>query len=74
MDTTIKKISSEHSPHGYVVEGRAELHVGEQTVALEPGDSWLVPAGAEHYYTVLEPMTAIEATSPPARVEARDRA
>ncbi len=33
---------------------------------LEPGDSWLVPAGAEHTYRILETFTAVEATSPPA--------
>lgn len=32
---------------GYVLAGEAELVVEGQTVRLEPGDSWLVPAGAE---------------------------
>lgn len=53
---------------GYVISGRAQLHVEGQTVDLEPGDSWLVPADAEHHYTILEPFTAVEATSPPAPV------
>lgn len=57
---------------GYVVSGRAELNVEGQTVRLEPGDSWLVPAGAEHAYRVLEPFTAVEATAPPAEAHARD--
>ncbi|GJD39055.1 MULTISPECIES: cupin domain-containing protein [Methylobacterium] len=51
---------------GYVISGRAELTVGGETVTLEPGDSWLVPAGAEHTYTILEEFTAVEATAPPA--------
>ncbi|MCJ2082363.1 cupin domain-containing protein [Methylobacterium sp. J-090] len=51
---------------GYVVAGRAELVVNGETTTLEPGDSWLVPAGAEHTYTILETFTAIEATAPPA--------
>lgn len=51
---------------GYVVAGRAELVLGGETVALEPGDSWLVPAGAEHTYRILETFTAVEATAPPA--------
>ncbi|MBK3395192.1 MULTISPECIES: cupin domain-containing protein [Methylobacterium] len=51
---------------GYVISGRAELVVEGRTVRLEPGDSWLVPAGAEHTYRILERFTAIEATSPPA--------
>jgi len=57
---------------GYVVGGRAELVLEGQTLRLEPGDSWLVPRGAEHSYRILEPFTAIEATSPPAQVHGRD--
>lgn len=51
---------------GFVVSGRAELVVNGETVTLEPGDSWLVPADAEHTYRILERFTAVEATSPPA--------
>lgn len=57
---------------GYVVSGRAELVLEGQTLRLEPGDSWLVPKGAEHSYRILEPFTAIEATTPPAQVHGRD--
>jgi quercetin dioxygenase-like cupin family protein len=51
---------------------RAELHVEGQVVRLEPGDSWLVNAGVRHHCRVLEPFTAIEATSPPAHIRGRD--
>lgn len=109
-DTTIKKVSSNNSPHGsqghvylatgkhlsmrmwkdesptqdkpshrhdyevvgYVISGLAELELEGQTVRLEPGDSWLVPANTEHTYRILENFTAIEATSPPAEVHGRD--
>ena len=57
---------------GYVLSGQAELVVEGQTVMLEPGDSWLVPAGAEHAYRILTEFTAVEATSPPAQVHGRD--
>ena len=57
---------------GYVIDGRAELEIEGQRVRLEPGDSWLVPAGAEHRYEILETFTAVEATSPPAQVHGRD--
>ena len=57
---------------GYVIGGKAELELEGQTVRLEPGDSWLVPKGAEHSYRILEHFTAIEATSPPAQVHGRD--
>lgn len=57
---------------GYVIEGKAELHLEDQRVMLEAGDSWVVPAGARHRYNVLEPLKAVEATTPPARVHGRD--
>lgn len=111
-DTTIKKVSSTHSPEGemgqkylasgknmsmrlwdkeqpsepkpekareyetigYVIAGKAELHLEGQVVNLEPGDSWVVPQGATHTYKIIEEFTAVEATSPPARVGDRDEA
>lgn len=57
---------------GYVIKGRAELHLEGQMVVLEPGDSWVVPKGSSHTYKILEPFTAVEATSPPAHAHGRD--
>ncbi|HEY9747563.1 MAG TPA: cupin domain-containing protein [Allocoleopsis sp.] len=57
---------------GYVIQGRAELHLEGQMVLLETGDSWVVPKGASHTYKILEPFTAVEATSPPAFAHGRD--
>jgi quercetin dioxygenase-like cupin family protein len=57
---------------GYVISGEAELVIEGQTVRLEAGDSWLVPAGAEHAYRILSEFTAVEATAPPAHVHGRD--
>jgi len=109
-DTTVHKVSSEHSPHGamgqkylasgtrvamrlwekvaadenkpetardyetvgYVISGRAELHIEGQVVLLEPGDSWVVPSGATHTYVIRENFKAVEATSPPAHAHGRD--
>jgi len=58
---------------GYVIAGRAELHIENQKILLEPGDSWVVPKRSAHTYKILEPFTALEATSPPAFVHGRDR-
>lgn len=58
---------------GYVVDGKAELHIEGQVITLEPGNSWVVPKGAEHSYRILEPFTAVEATHPPFHVHGRDR-
>jgi quercetin dioxygenase-like cupin family protein len=66
------KTSRDYETVGFVIAGRAELESEGQTVRLEPGDSWLVPAGAEHTYRILEAFTAIEATAPPAQVHGRD--
>ncbi len=62
----------EYETVGYVINGRAELHIEGQVVVLEPGNSWVVPKGASHTYKILESFTAVEATSPPAQVHGRD--
>ncbi len=62
----------EYETVGYVIKGRAELHIAGQTLLLEPGNSWSVPKGASHTYKILEAFTAVEATSPPAQVHGRD--
>jgi len=62
----------EYETIGFVIEGKAELYIEGQRVLLEPGDSWVVPIGAKHRYKILAPFTAIEVTSPPAEVHARD--
>ena len=63
----------EYETVGYVFNGRAVLHLENEQITLEPGDSWVVPEGLSHYYEIFEPFTAIEATSPPARENNRDR-
>lgn len=57
---------------GYVIAGKAELHLEGQMVLLEPGDSWVVPKDAMHRYRVIERFTAVEATHPPAHAKGRD--
>ena len=57
---------------GYCISGKAELHLGGQTLVLSAGDSWVVPKDAEHHYKILEAFTAVEATHPPAEQHGRD--
>ena len=52
---------------GYVVSGKVEVTVDGETTPLAAGDSWHVPKGATRSYRIVETLTAIEATSPPAR-------
>ncbi|MGI8437933.1 MAG: cupin domain-containing protein [Chthoniobacterales bacterium] len=63
-----KKPTSKHDYEvvGYVIKGKAELHLEGQTLLLNAGDSYAVPKGAAHAYKILEEFTAVEATSPPA--------
>jgi quercetin dioxygenase-like cupin family protein len=65
--------SRDYETVGYVIAGRAELHLEGQTIFLGPGDAWLVPRGASHAYAILERFTAVEATSPPAQAHGRDQ-
>jgi quercetin dioxygenase-like cupin family protein len=62
----------EYETVGFVIKGKAELHLEGQMVILNAGDSWVVPIGAGHHYKILEEFSAVEATSPPA--ELHDRA
>ncbi len=57
---------------GYVIRGRANLEIEGQILSLTAGDSWIVPKGSSHGYEILEPFTAVEATTPPAQVNGRD--
>jgi mannose-6-phosphate isomerase-like protein (cupin superfamily) len=70
QDKTASK--REYETVGYVISGHAELEIEGQTVKLEPGDSWIIPKGAEHRYRIIDEFTAIEATAPPAHVHGRD--
>lgn len=72
--TATHSTTRQYETVGYVVRGCAELELEGQTVLLEPGDCWVVPAGARHSYLIREEFTAVEATSPPARVHGRDEA
>ena len=68
------EVAREYETVGYVISGKAELHMEGQTLLLNKGDSWTVPKGAKHTYRILEALTAVEATSPPAQVHGRDHA
>jgi quercetin dioxygenase-like cupin family protein len=67
-----RETARDYETVGYVISGRAELHLEGQMLLLEPGDSWVVPKGTAHAYRILEPFTAVEATSPPSAVHGRD--
>jgi len=66
------KAARDYETVGYVISGRAELRLEDEKIPLATGDSWTVPKGARHTYEILEPFTAVEATSPPAEEHGRD--
>ncbi|XZE56474.1 cupin domain-containing protein [Planctomycetaceae bacterium SH139] len=65
-------VSRDYETVGFVLEGALELDLDGQTVKVVAGASWLVPEGALHRYRILQPIVAIEATSPPGRFNDRD--
>jgi len=67
-----EKHKRDYETVGYVIEGKAELHLEGQMILLEKGDSWVVPKGAKHSYKILDKFTAVEATHPPAHAHGRD--
>jgi quercetin dioxygenase-like cupin family protein len=71
---TAKKepVARDYEVVGFVLEGSAELELEGQTVSLKTGDSWVVPKGAKHTYSIKEHFKAVEATHPPAELHGRD--
>jgi len=61
--------SSDYETVGYVLKGKAELHIEGEVTELKEGDSYLVPKNTEHTYKILKTFTAVEATSPPANLQ-----
>ena len=57
---------------GYVIDGRAELHLEGQTLRLEAGDSGWCRRAPSTATCSPSPFTAVEATAPPAQVHGRD--
>ena len=53
-----------HEQIGFLVSGRLVLTIGDESCALEPGDSWAVPGDVEHCAKVIEHAEAIEVFYP----------
>ena len=56
----------EYEAVGYVIEGKAELHLEGKVIQLESGDSWVVPKDTSYSYKITEVFTAVEAANPSA--------
>lgn len=53
-----------HEQTGYLVEGRIRLTIGDETVTVEPGDSWCIEGEVTHSAEILADSVAIEVFSP----------
>jgi quercetin dioxygenase-like cupin family protein len=56
--------SHPHEQTGYLVRGRMQLRIGDETHEVAPGDSWCIAGGVEHGATIIEDSVAIEVFSP----------
>jgi quercetin dioxygenase-like cupin family protein len=62
--TTLPRHHHPHEQTGYLVSGRIQLHVEDQTYDCEPGDSWCIAGNAEHGAEILEDAVAVEVFAP----------
>jgi quercetin dioxygenase-like cupin family protein len=53
-----------HEQTGYLVSGRLQFTIGDETREVGPGDSWCIPSGVVHGAVVLEDAVAVEVFSP----------
>ena len=53
-----------HEQVGYVASGRVRFEIDGEERELRAGDSYLVPGGASHEVTALEPSVCIDVFSP----------
>ena len=68
-----ENVARDYEVVGFVLDGHADLEIEGQTIHLEAGNSWVVPKGAHHTYTIKEHFKAVEATSPPYQVHGREK-
>ncbi len=60
----LPKHSHPHEQTGYLVSGRLDLTIGNETFSAVPGDSWCIPGETEHHAVALEDSVAVEVFSP----------
>lgn len=63
-DATVPIHAHPHEQIGYVVSGRVRFNIDGVERELRAGDSYLVPGGATHAVTALEPAVCIDCFSP----------
>jgi quercetin dioxygenase-like cupin family protein len=54
-----------HAQVGYMVQGRMQLTVGDQTQTVEGGDSYYIPGDIPHGAVMLEDSVVVDVFCPP---------
>lgn len=62
--TILPAHSHPHEQTGYLVTGHMTLYIGDERFDAKPGDSWNIPANAEHMAEIHEDSSAIEVFCP----------
>ncbi len=73
-DAHVPEHSHMNDQVGYVIYGRLEMTIGDETRICQPGDSYAIPGGVVHQAKALIDCLIIDAFSPPRndyRTEAR---
>ena len=63
-DAVVPSHTHPHEQVGYVASGRVRFEIDGEERELHAGDSYLVPGGASHEVTALEPSVCIDVFSP----------
>ena len=53
-----------HEQTGYLLSGRLDLTIGNETRRQGPGDSWCIPGDTKHGAKAMEDSVAVEVFSP----------
>jgi len=63
--STVPEHTHPHEQTGYLASGRVRFRIGDETVELGQGDSWMIPGGVPHEVTTIADSVAIDVFSPP---------
>lgn len=63
-DSIIPEHSHHHEQIGYMISGRMNFIIEDQSYETLPGNSWCIPAYVKHSVKVLEDSVVIEVFSP----------
>ena len=56
--------SHPHEQTGYLVKGKLNMTIGDESFLAEPGDGWCIPGNTVHGADALEDSVAVEIFSP----------